>query len=88
MNVVKAKSFEKDYKKLTKKIQQRIKKSLQLLAENSRHPSLRVKKTKGKIFKDYNDIFEGRITKDYRFFFLMQGDTFYLLRCGKHDEFF
>ncbi|MGR3309860.1 MAG: type II toxin-antitoxin system RelE/ParE family toxin [Candidatus Brocadiales bacterium] len=86
--IIRTDSFERDYKKLPEKIKQKTKKALRLLATNPYHPSLRVKKTKGEVIKGYSDVFEGRITKDFRFLFLIRGDTFYLLRCGKHDDFF
>jgi len=37
--------------------------------------------------KGYRNIFEGRITRDYRFFFLIETQAYMLLRCGKHDEY-
>ena len=84
--IIRTSSFRKDYKKLPEEIKQRTKKSLRLLSTNPFRPSLGIKKTKGKILKGYSNVFEGRITKSYRFLFLIEGDTFYLLRCGTHDE--
>jgi len=49
---------------------------------------LHIKKTKGEVVKGLSDVFEGRITKSYRFLFLIENNIFTLLRCGKHDEFF
>lgn len=69
----------------------RVEKALKLLATNPFHPfhpSLYIKKTKGEIMKGFSDIFEGRITKNYRFLCLIKNDVITLLRCGKHDEFF
>ena len=55
---------------------------------NPHHPSLRIKKVKGEYFtKGYDNIFEGRITRDYRFFFLIETDAYVLLRCGRHEEY-
>ena len=45
-------------------------------------------KNKGEIMKGFSDIFEGRITKSYRFLCLIKNDVITLLRCGKHDDFF
>ena len=39
------------------------------------------------IIKGYGNIFEGRITRDYRFFFLIETDVYILLRCGRHEEY-
>ncbi len=80
--------FKRDYKKLPDEIKKRARKQFLLLKQNPRHPSLQIKKTKGEVIKDYSDIFEGRITKNYRFLFLIKDDVFVLLRCGRHDEFF
>ncbi len=80
------KAFKKDYKALTDEIKKRAKKQLKILTQNPRHPSLQIKKTKGVVMKGYSNVFEGRITKNYRFFFLIEGDCFILLRCGTHDE--
>ncbi|TWU54250.1 hypothetical protein B188_22460 [Candidatus Brocadiaceae bacterium B188] len=38
--------------------------------------------------KGFSDIFEGRITKSYRFLCLINNDVIILLRCGRHDEYF
>ena len=39
------------------------------------------------VLQGYGNIFEGRITRDYRFFFLIETDTYTLLRCGRHEEY-
>lgn len=80
--------FKRDYKKLPEEIKKRAQKQFVLLKQNPKHPSLQIKKTRGEIIKGYSNIFEGRITKNYRFLFLIEGDVFILLRCGKHDDFF
>jgi hypothetical protein len=54
---------------------------------NPHHPSLRIKKVKGNILQGYDNIFEGRITRDYRFFFLIETDVYILLRFGRHEEY-
>ena len=50
-------------------------------------PSLRIKKVKGNILPGYDNTFDGRITLDYRFFFLIETDAYVLLRCGRHEEY-
>lgn len=81
-------SFKKDYLELPEDIKKRIQKQFKLLKQNPKHPSLRIKKTKGKVLRGYTDIFEGRINDNYRFLFIIENEVFILLRCGKHDEFF
>jgi len=83
-----SRSFKNDYRELPEEMKKRIQKQLRLLKQNPKHPSLQVKKTKGEVLKGYTDVFEGRITKSYRFLFVIENDVFILLRCGKHDEFF
>ncbi len=80
-------SFKRDFRKLPKTIKHRAEAALRLLVSNPHHPSLRVKKVRGEILKGYDNIFEGRITRDYRFFFLIETDAYILLRCGRHEEY-
>jgi len=63
MKVIFTKPFVKLYQNLPQQIQEKFDKQLVLLLENPRHPSLRVKKTKGQS----EDIFEARISRGYRF---------------------
>lgn len=79
MKIQTTKPFDEDYEALPKEIKKRVDKQLALLLDNPRHPSLRLKKLKG-----VKDIWEGRITKDYRFTFQIAGDTYILRRIGKH----
>jgi len=79
--------FKRDFNKLPETIKRRTEGALRLLVSNPHHPSLRIKKIKGNILKGYENIFEARITRDYRFFFLIETDTYTLLRCGRHEEF-
>lgn len=80
------KIFKKDFKNLPNETKKSLEKQLQILSQDSYYPSLRIKKTKGIVMKGYSDVFEGRINKNYRFFFIIEGDIFTLLRCGTHDE--
>lgn len=91
MKIIRTDPFKKDFGKLPDDIKRQTEKTLKLLAANPFHPfhpSLHIKKTKGEIMKGFSDIFEGRITKRYRFLCLIKSDVITLLRCGKHDEFF
>ncbi len=88
MNLVRTDPFKRDFLKLPEKIKRSAEKALKLFATNPFHPSLYVKKTRGKVLKGYANVFEGRFSRAYRFLFLIEGDFCILLRCGKHDEFF
>ncbi|MGB2762728.1 MAG: hypothetical protein WBC21_04345 [Minisyncoccales bacterium] len=82
MEIYFTKSFEKDYKDLSAKIQKQLDKQLNLLLGNINHPSLRVKKIKG-----YSNIWEGRISKSYRFTFQIKRDYYFMRRAGSHSIF-
>lgn len=64
--------FEEDYDALPEKIRQLIDRKLALLLQNPRHPSLRIKK-----MHDPRDIWEGRVTKSYRFTFRSEAISTY-----------
>ncbi len=87
MKIFRTEPFKRDFEKLPNEIRRRTKIALRLLLSNPHHPSLRVKKVRGEILKGYGNIFEGRITRDYRFFFLIETDSYILLRCGRHKEY-
>lgn len=73
-------SFIKDYQALPENLQKVVDGKLALLTRNPRHPSLRLKK-----MQDPRNIWEGRITKGYRFTCQWQGDACILRRLGTHD---
>jgi len=80
MNLVYTDIFKRNYKKLPKQIQKQFHKQIVLFLENSKHPSLHTKKMEG-----YSDIWEGRVTRGYRFTFKITGDHYILRRIGSHD---
>lgn len=81
MELVFTRPFIRDYKKLPSNIQENVDRKLSFLLQNMRHPSLRVKKVRG-----YEDVWEGSITMNYRFFFRRSKDKYVLLRVGTHNE--
>ncbi len=56
-------------------------KQIGLLAENLRHPSLRAKK-----YDEVNDVWQARVTKGWRFYFQIEGDTYTLLSVRAHPN--
>jgi len=88
MNLVRTHLFKRDFLELRENIKRSAEKALRLFATNPFHPSLHIKKTKGEILKGYHNIFEGKLSKSYCFLFLIEKDSYVLLRCGKRDEFF
>ena len=56
-------------------------KQVDKLVQNLRHPSLRAKK-----YDEAHDIWQARVTDTYRFYFVIQGDTYVLLDITKHPK--
>jgi hypothetical protein len=54
---------------------------LGLLAQDLRHPSLRVKK-----YDESRDIWQGRVNASWRFYFKIDGDSYYLLDIMPHPK--
>ncbi len=73
-------SFIRGYEKLPLAIQKRTDEKLNLLLSSPRHPSLRIKKMKG-----FEGIWEGRISRGYRFTFQVEGDVYILRKVGTHE---
>lgn len=80
MEIRTTKTFDKEYRNLPEEVKRRASKQLSFLLENPRHPSLRMKKLKSR-----EDIWEARVTRDYRFTFHIVGNTYILRRIGKHE---
>jgi mRNA-degrading endonuclease RelE of RelBE toxin-antitoxin system len=74
------KTFVRDYRNLPQEIQDATDKQLELLLSNSRHPSLNIKK-----MNDPRNIWEGRVTHNYRFTFQVEGELYVLRTIGTHD---
>ena len=74
------KSFTKDYRSLPLNLKKATDKQLKLLLKSPRHPSLNIKK-----MHDPRNIWEGRITKGYRFTFQIENETYIFRRLGNHD---
>lgn len=73
--------FIKDYHQLPGIIQLKFDKQLAYLLENLRHPSLQAKK-----YDEQKDIWQARVDINYRFYFLIQSDTYILLNIKKHPK--
>jgi len=80
MNFIETARFKRAYKSLPDEAKVRAKETLRKLADNPRHPSLQVKKIKGT-----NDIWETRVSLDYRITFQMIKEFFILRNIGHHD---
>ena len=80
MKLAFSKKFIKDYRRLPASIQKTADKQLSRLLSDFNHPSLNTKK-----MQDPRDIWEGRVTRAYRFTFQIQEDLYFLRRIGTHD---
>ncbi len=72
--------FYKDLLHLPQDTQDKVWQSIDTLSRDPKHPSLRIKKMSGRV-----NVWEGRITKAYRFTFEIKGDLYILRRVGTHD---
>ena len=75
-----ASTFKKHYKKLPPNIQEKVDKTLLLLEQNPSHPSLHFKKMEGT-----KDIYEWRISDNYRGTLTKKNRIAYLRKIGTHD---
>jgi mRNA-degrading endonuclease RelE of RelBE toxin-antitoxin system len=62
-------------------IQKAFYKQAKFLLENLRHPSLKAKK-----YDEARDIWQARVTRDWRFYFQIEDDTYYLLDIIPHPK--
>lgn len=80
MKVYYTRAFRKDFQDLPKERRHQAEKQLRLFVGNPRHPSLRVRRIQG----SRRSIWEGRVSRSYRFTFEWEGETVVLRRIGPH----
>lgn len=73
-------SFERDYRRLPVHVKAKIDEAIVLFEQDPRHPSLQIKKMKGK-----EGIWEGRVSRTHRFTFEWEGDVVTFRRVGPHS---
>ena len=73
-------TFIRLYKALPQDIREKTKSALELLALNPSHPSLGHKKMGGQ-----ENIYEVRVSQNYRITYSKSGHTGYLRKIGTHD---
>jgi len=71
----------RDLDGLSSRLQATVRKQLGLLAENIRHPSIQAKK-----YDAANDIWQGRVNRDYRFYFQIVGDQYQIIGIIPHPK--
>jgi hypothetical protein len=72
---------KQDYDNLQPTIKKAFDKQTRLLAENLLHPSLHAKK-----YDESQDLWQARLTKGWRFFFLIEEDTYIIVRIVPHPK--
>ncbi|MTI82342.1 MAG: DNA helicase [Firmicutes bacterium] len=77
--IILTKPFKVDFKKLSKTEQKQARKSLRLLVDNPKHPSLQIHRIKGAPF------WEAYVNMDIRIIFERNSDTLILHAIGHHD---
>jgi predicted lipid carrier protein YhbT len=81
MKIRRTAHFDRNYTRAPQEIQQAFDKQSLLLLQNLRHPSLRAKK-----YDESNDRWQARVTRDWRFYFLIEGDTYILQDITRHPK--
>jgi mRNA-degrading endonuclease RelE of RelBE toxin-antitoxin system len=81
MRIALTRRADKDYQALSRRLQQQVDKQLTLLADNLRHPSIDAKKYGGA-----DDVWQGRVNRDYRFYFRIIDDTYRILMIIPHPK--
>jgi mRNA interferase RelE/StbE len=81
MRIRRTPHFERAYKKAPPNIQAAMDKQIVLLLQNLRHPSLRAKK-----YDEGQDLWQARVTKDWRIYFQIEADTYVLVGLMAHPK--
>jgi len=71
----------KTIENLTPQLRKALFKQVKLLEQNPRHPSLRVKK-----YDESQNLWQARVNKDWRFYFFIQDDVYYIVDIIPHPK--
>ncbi len=81
MRLVYSERFRRSYEHAPPEVRRAIERRLTLLVENLRHPSLRAKK-----YDETRGIWQARVNRDWRFYFLIEGNTYQLIDVIPHPK--
>jgi len=73
--------FARAYSKAPQEIQTAFDKQSLLLLQTLRHPSLRAKK-----YDESGDLWQARVTRNWRFYFLIRDDTYLIVAIIPHPK--
>lgn len=81
MKLVRTTHFERSYAKSPKEIQRAFDKQSQFLLKDLHHPSLHAKK-----YDESKNRWQARVTRDWRFYFVIHGDAYILQDMMHHPK--
>ena len=81
MNIRFSARARQDFADLPSNLKTRARKQLTLLSGNLRHPSIQAKK-----YDETNDVWQGRVNRDYRFYFQIVEDDYVIIRIIPHPK--
>lgn len=74
-------NFRSSFRKFNKSVHKKFYKQIGFLLRNIRHPSLHSKK-----YDESRGIWQARVDKEIRFYFLIEDDNYVLLNIKKHPQ--
>ncbi|MBI5220913.1 MAG: hypothetical protein HY978_03740 [Candidatus Liptonbacteria bacterium] len=72
---------ENDYRRAPAEIRKAFNKQARPLSANLQHPSLRAKK-----YDEAQDLWQARVTRDWRFYFVIRGDLYIVVTIVRHPK--
>lgn len=72
---------DKQYANLPSRLRTQVDKQLDFLSQNLRHPSLQAKKYGGT-----DNVWQGRVNRDYRFYFQITDDVYDIISIIPHPK--
>lgn len=73
--------FERSYADAPARIQKQCIKQIALLKQDLRHPSLRAKK-----YDESRGLWQGRVNRNWRLYFVIEGDGYHLIDVMPHPK--
>jgi len=81
MNLRYSSRFRINIRKLPKEVRDKFYKQAEYLLRDIRYPSLHAKK-----YDESQDIWQARVDKNYRFYFLIKDSIYFLLEIKRHPK--
>ena len=81
MKVFYSSQFNRSFERFSNSIHKKFEKQIDYLLRDIRHPSLRAKR-----YDESLGIWQARVDKNIRFYFLIEGDSYILLDIKQHPK--